>query len=151
MLSRESEMQRLSAILMPLAKPALELTLWRGIGLGLSLAVGLALSSPAAAQDGQIAGAESVPDLPESTQAASMISGLPIGLFLDATDNISSSIDLGQCSIDHLRTTVDPEDLLPSPYPDFDLPPTSGKHAPGRSELDIIELLPDLDDGGELL
>ncbi|MCH8913764.1 MAG: hypothetical protein IIA33_09380 [Planctomycetes bacterium] len=76
---------------------------------------------------------------------------MPIGLLLDATDNISSSIDLGHYSIDHLRTTVDPEDMLPSPYPDFDLLPAPGKPTLGKPELDIIELLPDLDDGGELL
>ncbi len=94
----------------------------------------------------QIAPAQVSADMIKSTPAASLISGLPIGLFFDATDNISSSLDLGQYSIDHLRTTVDPEDLLPSPYPDFDLLPASGQPEP-----DIIELLPDLDDGGELL
>jgi len=91
----------------------------------------------------QIAPAQVSADMIKSTPAASLISGLPIGLLFDATDNISSSLDLGQYSIDHLRTTVDPEDMLPSPYPDFDLP--------DKPELDIIELLPDLDDGGELL
>ncbi len=94
----------------------------------------------------KISGRQVSPDMIKSAPAASMISGLPLGLLFEATDNISSSLDLGHYSIDHLRTTIDPEDMLPRPYPDFDLPP-----APGKSELDIIELLPDLDDGGELL
>ncbi len=99
----------------------------------------------------QIAPAQISADEIKSTQAAGLISGLPIGLLLDATDSISSSIDLGQCSIDHLRTTIDPKEMLPSPYPDFDLLATPGKPALDKPELDIIELLPDLDDGGELL
>ena len=101
---------------------------------------------PTAVKEGLVAGVEVSPDMIKSAPAASLVSGLPIGLLLDATDNISSSINLGHYSIDHLRTTIDPEDMLPSPYPDFDLLP-----APGRPELDVIELLPDLDDGGELL
>ena len=91
----------------------------------------------------RIAPAQVSADMIKSMPAATMISGLPLGLLFDATDNISSSINLGHYSIDHLRTTLDPEDMLPSPYPHFDLP--------GKLELDIIELLPDLDDGGELL
>ncbi len=129
---------------------------WLGISRGMKVAGGLlgvaaAIAAvvvfyPTAVLDDQIAGAEALPNTLKSTPAASMISGLPLGLLFEATDNISSSIDLGHYSIDHLRTTVDPEDMLPSPYPDFDLLP-----APGMPELDIIELLPDLDDGGELL
>ncbi|MCH8854530.1 MAG: hypothetical protein IID41_18035 [Planctomycetes bacterium] len=134
---------------------------WLGISRGMKVAGGLlgvaaaiaavVLFYPTAVQNGQIAGAEALPDTLKSTPAATMISGLPLGLLFDATDNISSSIDLGHYSIDYLRTTIDPEDLLPSPYPDFDLLPAQGKPASGKQELDIIELLPDLDDGGELL
>ena len=134
---------------------------WLGISRGMKVAGGLlgvaaAIAAvvvfyPTAVQDDQIAGAEIPPDMIKSIPAATMISGLPLGLFFDATDNISSSIDLGHYSIDHLRTTIDPEDMLPSPYPDFDLLSAPGKPAPSRPELDIIELLPDLDDGGELL
>jgi anti-sigma factor RsiW len=126
---------------------------WFGISRGMKIAGGLFGVAAAIAllvvfypTAVRVAGRESVPGKINSAPAASMISGLPLGLFFDATDNLSSSIDLGHYSIDHLRTTIDPEDMLPSPYPDFDLPP-----APGKSDLDIIELLPDLDDGGELL
>ena len=126
---------------------------WLGISRGMKVAGGLlgvaaAIAAvvvfyPTAVEEGLVAGAEVSPDMIKSAPAASLVSGLPIGLLLDATDNISSSINLGHYSIDHLRTTIDPEDMLPSPYPHFDLP--------GKLELDIIELLPDLDDGGELL
>ena len=129
---------------------------WLGISRSMKIAGGLlgvaaAIAAvvvfyPTAVKEGLVAGAEVPPDMIKSIPAATMISGLPLGLFFDATDNISSSIDLGHYSIDHLRTAIDPEDMLPSPYPDFDLLP-----APGRPELDIIELLPDLDEGGELL
>ncbi len=140
---------------------------WLGISRGMKVAGGLlgvaaAIAAvvvfyPTGAAEGRkVLGEQVSPDMIKAVPAASMISGLPIGLLLDATDNISSSIDLGHYSIDHLRTTVDPEDMLPSPYPDFDLLPVSGKSAQGKPtlgkpELDIIELLPDLDDGGELL
>ncbi len=127
---------------------------WLGISRGMKVAGGLLGVAAAIAllvvfypvdapEHPKVLGEQVSPDMLKSAPAASLISGLPIGLFFDATDNISSSLDLGQYSIDHLRTTVDPEDMLPSPYPDFDLP--------GKPELDIIELLPDFDDGGELL
>ncbi|MCH8970415.1 MAG: zf-HC2 domain-containing protein [Planctomycetes bacterium] len=126
---------------------------WLGISRGTKIAGGLlgvaaAIAAvvvfyPTAVEKDLVAGAEVPPDMIKSIPAANLISGLPLGLLFDATDNISSSINLGHYSIDHLRTTIDPEDMLPSPYPDFDLP--------GKLELDIIELLPDLDDGGELL
>jgi anti-sigma factor RsiW len=130
---------------------------WLGISRGMKVAGGLLGVAAAIAavvvfypvnapEDPKVSGRQVLPDMLKSTPAASMISGLPLGLLFEATDNISSSIDLGHYSIDHLRTTIDPEDMLPSPYPDFDLLP-----APDMPELDIIELLPDLDDGGELL
>ncbi len=126
---------------------------WLGISRGMNIAGGLLGVAAAIAavvvfypEGRKISGRQVSPDMIKSTPAASLISGLPLGLFFEATDNISSSLDLGHYSIDHLRTTVDPEDLLPSPYPDFDLLPASG-----QPESDIIELLPDLDDGGELL
>jgi anti-sigma factor RsiW len=137
---------------------------WLGISRGMKLAGGLLGVAAAIAavivfyptteqdeSDSRVAGTEVTPDMLKSAPAASMISGLPLGLFFNATDNISSSIDLGHYSIDQLRSTVDPADMLPGPYPDFDLPPAPGKLVPGKPELDIIELLPDLDDGGELL
>ncbi len=127
---------------------------WLGISRGMKVAGGLLGVAAAIAavvvfyptdapEVPKVSGRQVSPDMIMSAPAASLVSGLPIGLLLDATDNISSSINLGHYSIDHLRTTIDPEDMLPSPYPHFDLP--------GKLELDIIELLPDLDDGGELL
>ncbi len=127
---------------------------WLGISRGMKVAGGLlgvaaaiallVVFDPIGAPEApEVRGIQIPPDMIKSMPAATMISGFPLGLLFDATDNISSSIDLGHYSIDHLRTTIDPEDMLPSPYPHFDLP--------GKLELDIIELLPDLDDGGELL
>ncbi len=97
--------------------------------------------------DIRVAGEQVQVDDLRSVPAASLITGLPIDLFFNATESISSSIELGHYGINHIGGPSGMEDeAVPHDYLDFQLPP-----AHPEPEPDIIELLPDLDDGAELM
>lgn len=94
-----------------------------------------------------VAGEKSPPITTHTVSTARLLMGLPVDLLFDATDSFSSSIELGHYGINHLSSRGSTQDeALPANYPTFPLPPTQAE-----PQLDIIELLPDLDDGAELM
>lgn len=76
--------------------------------------------------------------------AVDSITGLPFDDFFRATDSIDSALELGNFGIDHLR---DARELRPLPRSDFPIPAATHPNP----KPDIIETLPELDDGGELM
>lgn len=94
-----------------------------------------------------VAGEKSPPITTHTVSTARLLMGLPVDLLFDATDSFSSSIELGHYGINHLSSQGSAQDeALPANYPTFPLPP-----AQAEPQLDVIELLPDLDDGAELM
>ncbi len=95
----------------------------------------------------RVLGKQDQPITAQTVSTARLLMGLPVDLLFDATDSFSSSIELGHYGINHLSSQGSAQDeALPANYPAFPLPP-----AQTEPQLDVIELLPDLDDGAELM
>lgn len=79
--------------------------------------------------------------------AADLVTGLPIELLFNATNSFSSAVELGHLGLNQVSGPSETGQDATSPgYPDLEILP-----AQREPQLDVIELLPDLDDGGELM
>ncbi len=117
------------------------------LGVAAAIALLVTLYPIISDSDVRVAGEQIQPQELTPVPAANLITGLPIDLLFNVTERFSSSIELGRYGINHISgPSGNPEDALPGEYPDFQLLPSHRE-----PELDVIELLPDLDDGGELL
>ena len=95
----------------------------------------------------EIAAEQVQPEDIRPVPAADLVTGLPFDLLFKATDSFSSSIELGHLGLNHISGPSETgQDAAPPGYPDLQMLPTHRE-----PELDVIELLPDLDDGGELM
>lgn len=118
------------------------------LGIAATIAVIVTVTSPAPAPDESTRVAGQSINGRRTVASASLITGLPMDLFFEATDSMSSSIELGHFGINQFSASSGANGgPTLDPFPEFQIPSTQRE-----PKLDVIDVqLPDLDDGGELM